>query len=110
MTSVTTMHRRRPISGAPTTAEAAGREVVGEAHGVREIADVKDTLRDLADQVLAGTVERADASTAGFLLNIWIRAAEVERKIKETEELEQRVAELERNRSNNGRFGGRWRS
>ncbi len=62
----------------------------------REVASVKGQLQDLADRVLAGTIDRADASVIGQLLNIKLRALEAERKMRETEELERRLEELER--------------
>lgn len=57
---------------------------------------IKRQLRGLADNVLGGSVERADAAVAGQLLNILLRAVEVERKVKESEEFEERLEALER--------------
>lgn len=44
---------------------------------------------------MAGEVERADAAVCGQLLNVKLRAMEVERKVLETEQLEERIAALE---------------
>ena len=68
----------------------------------KEVAEVKAMLSELADKVLDGVVERADAGVVAQLMNTWLKAAELERKVRETEDLEQRVTELERNR--NGRL------
>jgi hypothetical protein len=62
----------------------------------RELQAIKRQLQELADGVLAGEVVRADAAVCGQLLNVKLRAVEAERKIKETEELEERIEALER--------------
>ncbi len=87
-----------------------GARLGGRGRGTRkEIHEVKATLRQLADAVLSGEAERADASTAGYLLNIWIRAAEVERRLHEAEQLTERVEQLEQAVSE-ARRGRRWGS
>lgn len=63
-----------------------------------ELSEVKARLRKLADSVLAGETERADAIAAGQLLNVWLRATEVERKVRELDELEARLEALEQQR------------
>jgi hypothetical protein len=62
----------------------------------RDLANVKAQLQEMADKVLAGEQDRSAAAVAGQLLNIKLRAIEVERKVKETDELEQRIEALER--------------
>ncbi len=74
----------------------------GRAKATGEIGRLKTQLQDLVDGVLAGEVDRAEASVAGQLLNIKLRAVEVERKIKETEELEERLEALEQAQERNG--------
>ena len=49
----------------------------------------------LADGVLLGTHDRADAAVAGQLLNYMIRAVGMELKVKEATELEERLEQLE---------------
>ena len=49
----------------------------------------------MADAVLKGEQDRAAAAVAGQLLNIKLRAIEIERKIREAEELEARLEALE---------------
>lgn len=72
----------------------------------RELGGIKRQLQELADGVLAGEVERAAAAVCGQLLNVKLRAVEVERKVKETEELEERIEQLEQSQGN--QKGGRW--
>jgi hypothetical protein len=62
----------------------------------RDLANVKAQLQEMADEVLAGERDRAVAAVAGQLLNIKLRAIEVERKVKETDELAERIEALER--------------
>jgi len=51
-------------------------------------------LDDLIEQVVGGELEPYPASIVGQLLKVKISLMELERKIKETEELESRVEEL----------------
>ena len=82
-----------------------------------EIREAKSWIRGLISKMLRGEVERELATACFMGLNVLARYIELERKIKETEELEERVAELEaaeaeeRNQTTNGRSqtGGRWR-
>jgi LPS O-antigen subunit length determinant protein (WzzB/FepE family) len=62
----------------------------------RELSGIKAQLADLAQDVLAGELETGRAAVANQLINTRLRAIELERKIKETEELEERLARLER--------------
>ncbi len=61
----------------------------------RELVAIKRQLQELTDNALAGKVERGVAAVCGQLLNVKLRAVEVERKIKETDELEARLEDLE---------------
>ena len=73
----------------------------------KEVVAIRARLSDLADDVLAGRVDRADAAVAGQLLGTVIRAIGMELKVKEVTELEQRLGELERlyEARGEGRFG-----
>jgi hypothetical protein len=62
----------------------------------REIRDLKKQLEDLAEAVLSGGVDRGDAVVVNQILNTRARLIELERKVKETEELEERLEALER--------------
>jgi hypothetical protein len=61
----------------------------------RELRAVKDQLRNLADQVLAGEVEQNRAGVASRILGVFLRAVEQERKIIEQEEVLERIEALE---------------
>ncbi len=67
----------------------------GRSKPNRELADIKTRLSDLADDVLAGNVDRSDAAVAGQLLNTVIRAVGVELKVREQLDVMERVEELE---------------
>src|SRR5829696_2859086 len=60
-----------------------------------ELSDIKTQLHELADGVLDGSVDRADASVAGQLLNIVLRAVTVELQVREQMELIERLEVLE---------------
>ncbi len=67
----------------------------GRPSGLSETAEAKRWIKGLVAQLLRGTVER-DVATAAFQgINVLARYIELERKIKETEELEERLTELE---------------
>jgi hypothetical protein len=67
----------------------------GRGRPASDIAGVKAQLQEMADKVLSGELDRADAGAAGQLLNIKLRALEAERKQKEIDELEARLEDLE---------------
>ena len=60
-----------------------------------EIGAVKRRLREVAEGVLDGSIDRGRGSVAAQTFGVLIRAIEVERKIREQEELEERLAALE---------------
>jgi hypothetical protein len=77
----------------------------GKAKANRELPFIKAQLEDLTEQVLSGALETGRAAVANQLINTRLRAIELERKIKETDELEARLEALERD----GKEGGsRW--
>src|SRR5215203_4905296 len=67
----------------------------GRGRPLVELADVKRQLRELADDVMSGTADRANAAVAGQLLSQFLRAVTVELKVKEIDEIEARLAALE---------------
>ena len=84
-------------SHAPETAEARkqrGRRG-GKARGAGELAEVKREIRSVIADVLEGRVERGVGAVVFQGYNALLKAAEVERRVKETEELEERLAALE---------------
>jgi hypothetical protein len=67
----------------------------GRSKPSRDLATIKAQLQDMADQVLSGALDRGAAAVAGQLLNIKLRALEIERKVRELEAVEERLAALE---------------
>src|SRR5215208_1492616 len=59
-----------------------------------EIREIKGRLEDLYAAVLEGRAERAAAAVANQIANTRLRAIELERKIKETDELEGQLDEV----------------
>jgi hypothetical protein len=72
----------------------------------RELTGIKVQLEELTRDVLSGDLDRGRAAVANQLINTRLRAIEVERKIKETDELEERIEALERTGEAGG--GRRW--
>ena len=67
----------------------------GRAKANQELPSIKALLEDLTERVLAGDLETGRAAVANQLINTRLRAIELERKIKETDELEARIEALE---------------
>ncbi len=61
----------------------------------REIRQIKGRLEDLYGAVLEGSVTRQVAAVANQIANTQLRAIEIERRVREQDELEERVDELE---------------
>jgi hypothetical protein len=81
----------------------------GRARANRELPELKTLLADLTERVLAGELDTGRAAVANQLINTRLRAIEVERKIREAEEIEERLSRLEDlAKRQNG--GGRWRA
>lgn len=78
----------------------------GRAKAGGEIRSLKKQLEDLARDVLAGEVDRGNAVVVNQILNTRARLIELERKVKETEELEARLDALERAAEEKG--GRKW--
>ncbi len=82
----------------------------GKAKANRELVGIKALLSDLTERVLGGEgvepLETGRAAVANQLIGTRLRAIELERKIKETEELEARIVELEQAAETEG--GRRW--
>ena len=60
-----------------------------------EVREIKGRLEDLYAAVLEGRAERAAAAVANQIANTQLRAIELERRVREHEELEGRLDELE---------------
>jgi hypothetical protein len=95
---------------APENAEQRRRQAskAARAKPNREIKEIKALCKDLTQRVLAGELLPGPAAVANQLTNTRLRAVEAERRLRETEELEGRLEELERaaeRRRGNGRWG-----
>ena len=77
----------------------------------REIAAVKTLVEELTNRVIgaegAEPLSASAGAVAAQLINVRLRAIELERKVKETEELEERIAALEHDKPDIGghRYG-----
>jgi hypothetical protein len=78
----------------------------GKGKLAREIVGIKALLSDLAERVLSGEVETGRAAVANQLTNTRLRTLEIERKIRESDEMEARIEELERAAEEGDRKGG----
>jgi hypothetical protein len=67
----------------------------GRGRPQAELANIKDRLSDLADDVLADRVEKGVAAVASQVLNVYLRAVSVELKAREQLELVERLEALE---------------
>jgi hypothetical protein len=67
----------------------------GKSRASREMANIKSLLSDLTERVLQGELPTSVVAVANQVANTRLRALELERKIKETEELEERIERLE---------------
>lgn len=75
----------------------------------RELSSLKAQLQDITTDVLSGELETGRAAVANQLINTRLRAIELERRIKETDELEARLETLEeRQLEDKSRGGRRW--
>jgi len=72
-----------------------------------EIGTIKRRLKEVAEGVLNGSVEKGKGSVAFQGFGVLIRAIEVERKVKEQEEVLERIEMLEK--AQNTRGGYQWR-
>lgn len=78
---------------------------VGRSKPNRELVEVKDRLRELAESVIEGRMDRGNAAVAGQLFGTFIRSVSAEIKVKEVLELEERIEQLERIQEGGKRWG-----
>ncbi len=74
----------------------------------RELANIKQRLSDLADDVLEEKVDKGVAAVASQVLNVYLRAVSVELKAREQLELIERLETLEGALQPNRQGGDRW--
>ena len=63
--------------------------------GATEVRELKRQLDDLTQRVVEGALESGRAAVAAQLINTRIRLLEYARRMKETKEMDERLAELE---------------
>jgi hypothetical protein len=81
----------------------------GRGKASREIRELKKQLEELATDVLAGRVDRGDGAVVNQIINTRARLIEFARKIRETEELEERLEALEKAQEEEGKGAAqRW--
>jgi translation elongation factor EF-1beta len=91
----------------PARAEERRRNAsrAGKSTGGREIKDLKQRISGVIDAVLEGSQDRGRAAVAIQGFNALRSVLEVERKVKETDELEARIEELEQTQEGGKRWG-----
>src|SRR5215213_1234616 len=67
----------------------------GRGRPQSELTEIKQRLSDLAEDVLKGRQDRAVAAVASQVLNVYLRAVSVELKVREQQEITERLEELE---------------
>jgi general stress protein YciG len=77
----------------------------GKSSGGREIRDLKRRISDVVDAVLEGSQDRGRAAVAIQGLNALRGVLELERKIRELDELEARIEALEQTREGGRAWG-----
>ena len=76
-------------------AAARGGKRAGRGRPLAELSDIKCRLSDLADDVLAGEVNKGVGAVASQILNVYLRAISVELDVQERQELVGRLDALE---------------
>jgi hypothetical protein len=66
-----------------------------KSRSTTEIREIKGRLKDLYAAVLEGRAERAAAAVCNQICNTRLRAIELERRVREQDEMEERLAGLE---------------
>jgi hypothetical protein len=67
----------------------------GRGRPQAELSDIKRRLSGLADDVLEGRQDKGVAAAVSQVLNVYLRATEVERRVREADGLEARLDALE---------------
>jgi hypothetical protein len=82
----------------PKHAEQRSRQAsrAAKAKPIQEIKDLKAQLEDLVEDALEGRREKGVVVVVNQILNTRLRLIELERKIRETEDIEERIKALER--------------
>ena len=73
----------------------AGARRGGKARGAGELAEIKAEIRTVIGSVQRGKLDRSVGGVVFQGYNTLLRAVEVERKVREVDELEERIATME---------------
>jgi hypothetical protein len=74
----------------------AGARRGGKARGAGELAEIKSEIRNVIEAVQEMKLNRGVGAVVFQGYNTLLRAVEVERKVREVDELEERIAAMER--------------
>ena len=98
-------------SHAPENAEARKRRGRrgGKARGASELSEVKREIRTVISDVLEGRVERGVGAVVFQGYNTLLKAVEVDRRIREEEELLARIEQLEQTQDQQ-KGGRKWQA
>ena len=98
-------------SHAPENADARKRRGRrgGKARGASELSEVKREIRTVISDVLEGRVERGVGAVVFQGYNTLLKAAEVDRRIREEEELLARIEQLEQTQDQQ-KGGRKWQA
>jgi len=91
-------------------ARKAGRAGGNGRAGASEVASIKREIRAVLDGVLDGRIERGAGACAAQLLNVLLRAAELERRVRAGDVVEERLERLERALAAAEEGGAGWRA
>lgn len=80
----------------------------GKGNRSKVSKDLHKFLESLTEQVVSGEIEPYPASVAGSLIGVRLRLLEYERRLKETQEIEARISELEEAAASGRRGNQRW--
>jgi hypothetical protein len=92
----------------PANAEARRKRATkgGKGKASKAVKALHELLGDLTHQVIDGKLETSRGAVANQLITTRIKLFDYERRVKETEELEERLAQLEQAQEEKG--GRRW--
>src|SRR5215210_1934068 len=79
----------------------------GRGRPQHEMGAIKTLLEDLTERVLSGDLETSRGVVSNQLINTRLRAIEVERRVREAEEIEARITALE-DLAGRRKGGSRW--
>jgi hypothetical protein len=74
----------------------AGARRCCKARGAGELAEIKSEIRSEIGSVQSGKLDRGVGAVVFQGYNTLLRAVEIERKVRELDELEERIASMER--------------